>query len=138
MDDRTKIELIDAGWEEAERLNRVVGNLLDISRLESGALHLNMQYGDLEGVIGAVLGRIKSRLEGFNLQVNIPSQLPRVLFDPGLLEQVIYNLLDNAIKYSAVLKEIVISIYQNPEGDINLHSGSGRWDSHHAELDYSI
>ncbi len=89
LDEQTKIELIDAGWEEAERLNRVVGNLLDISRLESGALHLNMQYGDLEGVIGAVLGRIKSRLEGFNLQVNIPSQLPRVLFDPGLLEQVI-------------------------------------------------
>ncbi len=115
MDDRTKFELIDAGWEEAERLNRVVGNLLDISRLESGALHLNLQFGDLEGIIGAVLGRLKSKLEFFDLQVNIPTLLPQVLFDPGLLEQVLYNLLDNAIKYSTTLKEISISIFQNPE-----------------------
>jgi two-component system sensor histidine kinase KdpD len=115
LDEQTKLELIDSGWEEAERLNRVVGNLLDISRLESGALRLNLQYGDLEGITGAVLGRLKNRLEGFDLDVNIPSDLPQVLFDPGLIEQVLYNLMDNAIKFSTHDKAITISISQNAQ-----------------------
>jgi two-component system sensor histidine kinase KdpD len=115
LDEQTRLELIDTGWEEAERLNRVVGNLLDISRLESGALKLNLQYGDLEGIIGSVLGRLKKRLEYFQIQVDIPSDIPQVRFDPGLIEQVLYNLVDNAIKYSANEKFISISISRNPQ-----------------------
>ncbi len=129
LDEQTRLELIDTGWEEAERLNRVVGNLLDISRLESGALKLNLQYGDLEGIIGSVLGRLKKRLEYFQIQVDIPSDIPQVRFDPGLIEQVLYNLVDNAIKYSANEKFISISISRNPQGSAYLHPRSWKRNS---------
>jgi two-component system sensor histidine kinase KdpD len=111
----TRLELLDSGWEEAQRLNRIVGNLLDITRLESGALRLNLQSGDLEGVLGAVLIHMKQRLSDFDLRVAIAPELPPLLFDPGLIEQVFANILDNAIKFSNREKVIEISIFIEEE-----------------------
>lgn len=126
LDDQTRLELIDTGWEEADRLNHVVGNLLDISRLESGALKLNLQYGDLEGVVGAVLRHLKKRLESFKLQVTISADLPQIRFDPGLIEQVLYNLMDNAIKFSTTEKNIQITVKPDVAGVILSLQDQGR------------
>lgn len=87
--------------EEAARLNRFVGNLLDMTRLESGALELNHDWVELEDLIGASLARPAQFLGDHRLTVDIEPRLPMVNVDFVLMEQVLVNLLDNAAKYSA-------------------------------------
>jgi two-component system, OmpR family, sensor histidine kinase KdpD len=110
LDHETRIELIDTGWQEAERLNRLVGNLLDMTRLEAGAIHLNREQGDIEDVIGAALTRMRRRLQDFKLITSIPPERTLVMMDFVLIEQVLVNLLDNAAKYSQSEGEIEIGV----------------------------
>ena len=100
MDHATRLELIATGWEEAERLNRLVGNLLDMTRLEAGAIHLNLQDSDMEDVIGVALMRLRARLAEYTICTEIPDSRPMTQMDSTLIEQVLVNLLDNAAKYS--------------------------------------
>ncbi len=86
--------------EEAERLNRFVGNLLDMTRLESGALELNRDWVELEDLIGAALARPAQFLGQHRLVVEVEPRLPMVSLDFVLMEQVLVNLLDNAARYS--------------------------------------
>jgi len=86
--------------EEAERLNRFIGNLLDMTRLESGSLSPNMEPADLSEVVGAALRRAMSVLHDHEVHVRLAPDLPMVKIDMVLMEQVIFNLLDNAGKYS--------------------------------------
>ncbi|GAP13295.1 osmosensitive K+ channel histidine kinase [Longilinea arvoryzae] len=115
MDHATRLELIDNGWSEAERLNRLVGNLLDMTRLEAGALHLRRSAIDVEEAIGAALDRLHSRLKGIPIETHIPAGLPPVSADALLLEQVLVNLLDNAAKYTEGNGAIGISARALPE-----------------------
>ncbi len=100
LDRATRMELIETGWEEAERLNRLVGNLLDMTRLEAGALRLHRTLIDVEEAVGAALDRLRSRLRAFNIETQIDQNLPPVYADALLFEQVLVNLLDNAAKYT--------------------------------------
>ena len=93
-------ELVESIAEEAGRMNRLVSNLLDMSRLESGALHLNKEWQSIEEVIGAALERLGTRLEGRQVDVKLPPGLGLVPLDDVLVEQVIYNLVENAVKYT--------------------------------------
>ena len=93
-------ELTGAIYEEAERLNRLVTNLLDMTRLESGSLRLNRDWHSMEELVGTALARLRVGLEGRTVRVGIPQDLPLVLVDGLLIEQLLVNLLDNAIKYS--------------------------------------
>ena len=86
--------------EEAERLNRFVGNLLDMTRLESGSLSPKLEAVDLTDVVGTVLRRLSKLLAGHRIDVRIPPEFPLLRSDFLLLEQVLANLLDNAAKYS--------------------------------------
>jgi two-component system, OmpR family, sensor histidine kinase KdpD len=115
MSQETKIELIETGWEEAERMNRLVGNLLDMTRLEAGALRITITEGDIEEVIGSALARMRSRLFDHTVHVNIHPEHLLVRMDPMLIEQVLVNLLDNAVKYSNPGTEI--EILADLEGD---------------------
>jgi two-component system sensor histidine kinase KdpD len=86
--------------EEAERLDRFVGNLLDMSRLEAGALGAKPEALDLFELVDTATKRLSRRLALHKIVADLPTNLPQVRADPLLLEQAIVNLLDNAAKYS--------------------------------------
>ncbi len=86
--------------EEARRLNELLKSLLDITRLQSGSLHVNRDWESLEEVVGSVLRRIEARAGGRHLLTSVPSELPLLHIDAILVEQVLLNLLDNAIKHA--------------------------------------
>jgi two-component system, OmpR family, sensor histidine kinase KdpD len=96
----TQRELLESVHEEADRLNRLVQNLLEMTRLESGAVALTRELHPPEEVIGAALSRMGSRLTGRRVTTRVPPDLPLVPMDDVLVEQVLINLLDNALKYT--------------------------------------
>jgi two-component system sensor histidine kinase KdpD len=100
LNDRTRQGLLESIREEAERLNRLVQNLLEMTRLESGALQLRKEWHPLEEVIGAALGRLSKELADRRVETRVPPDLPLVPIDDVLIEQVLVNLLDNAVKYT--------------------------------------
>ena len=100
LDGDTQRGLLESIREEAERLNRLVQNLLDMTRLEAGALRLRREWHPLEEVVGAALGRLDTRLGARRVLVHMPADLPLVHIDDVLIEQVLINLLDNALKYT--------------------------------------
>jgi two-component system sensor histidine kinase KdpD len=98
--DDARRELLDTAWEEAVRLNRFVGNLLDMTRLEAGALHLKKEPCDLQDLVGCALAALEKRIGSRRIDTDIPDGLPPVRLDMALMTQVLVNLLDNALKYS--------------------------------------
>jgi two-component system, OmpR family, sensor histidine kinase KdpD len=107
----TRHELIQTILDEAERLNRLIRNLLDMTRLESGAITLKKDWLPLEELVGAALNRLEVRLEGHEVRVELPHDLPHVPCDPILVEQAFINLLENAVKYGADPIEISAASY---------------------------
>jgi len=100
LDAQTRQELLESVREEADRLNRLVQNLLEMTRLESGALQLRREWHPLEEVIGAALSRLGKELADRRVDTRVPPDLPLVPIDDVLVEQVLVNLLDNAAKYT--------------------------------------
>jgi two-component system sensor histidine kinase KdpD len=100
LDDENRQSLIVTAREEAERLNRLVGNLLSMTRIESGAIKLNLEPGDIQDVIGTSLEQLGKRVAEHEVKVNIPADFPLIPMDFTLIVQVVVNLLENAIKYS--------------------------------------
>jgi len=97
---RERDELLATLQDEAERLNRFVGNLLDMTRLESGAIDLKLDLVDIAEIVGAALQRAGNVLAHHRIEVEIAPDLPMVRLDSILFEQVLFNLLDNAAKYA--------------------------------------
>jgi two-component system sensor histidine kinase KdpD len=100
LDEATRQELLESIREEADRLNRLVQNLLDITRIESGAVQLRKGWHPVEEVIGAALGRLGKPLGDRRVTTHVPADLSLVPIDAVLIEQVLINLLDNALKYA--------------------------------------
>jgi two-component system sensor histidine kinase KdpD len=100
LDAAARRELLEAIHEEADRLNRLVSNLLDMTRLESGAVQVRKEWHSIEEIVGAALGRLGKRLEGRVVTTRLPRDLPLVPLDGVLMEQVLINLLDNVVKYT--------------------------------------
>lgn len=100
LNEKNRRDLLTTASEEAERLNRFVGNLLDMTRLEAGAVRLNMEPCDVEDLIGCALAALDRRLGDRSVNVRLPPGFPLVYMDMGLMTQVLVNLLDNALKYS--------------------------------------
>jgi two-component system sensor histidine kinase KdpD len=93
-------ELAQIAHEESERLNRWVGNLLQMTRLESGTVQVEKEWQPLEEVVGTTLLRLEKLLADHPLKPDLPVDLPLVLIDGVLIEQVLVNLLENAVKYT--------------------------------------
>jgi two-component system sensor histidine kinase KdpD len=109
LDKAAQDELIGTIQEESERLNRFINNLLDMTRLESGAIVAHAEPTDLADVIGSALRRASAVLALHKVKIEIGPELPMPNLDGVLLEQVIFNLLDNAAKYAPANSEIRVS-----------------------------
>jgi two-component system, OmpR family, sensor histidine kinase KdpD len=118
LDEATRLTLARTGRQEAERLNRLIGNLLDISRIEAGSLQLRIQPCDVEDAIGAALDQLAPELDAQATElaageagplldvderpvfIEVPAELPPVPMDLALIVQALSNVVDNAVKYS--------------------------------------
>ena len=100
LTEEARRELLQSAQEEAQRLHRLVSNLLDITRLESGSLDLRTEWTPVEEVIGSALNRRELAAEAHRVRVALAEDLPLVAMDGVLMEQLLLNLLDNALKYS--------------------------------------
>ena len=108
-------DLIYTAWEQALRLNRLVGNLLDMTRLESGAMRVVCQPYDVQELVGATLAQMPNRLHGRSVKRAIPDALPPVSIDLTLMMQALMNLVDNAVKYAPADELIEIEAYQEQQ-----------------------
>jgi len=108
LSSQARQELLETASDEAERLNRFVGNLLDMTRLEAGAMRLKIEPSDVQELIGCALSAMESRLGARDVSVKLPPGLTLVPLDMVLMTQVLVNLLDNANKYSSAASNIEI------------------------------
>jgi two-component system sensor histidine kinase KdpD len=108
-------DLAETIHEEALRLNRLVRNLLDMTRLASGAIKVAKEWQAIEGVIGAALGRVEEALRDRTVDVRLPPDLPLVPIDGVLVEQLLINLLENAAKYTPPGSPIELSAHQEKD-----------------------
>jgi two-component system sensor histidine kinase KdpD len=108
-DEDTQRDFLQGIYDEAKRLNRLVSNLLDISRIEGGALHPEKDWYSVEEVVHTVVQRLEPRLAGNTLTVDVEPNLPLALFDYTEIDQVLTNLVENALKYTPSGSSIRIS-----------------------------
>jgi two-component system sensor histidine kinase KdpD len=104
-------EMAQTILEESRRMSRLVTNLLDMVRVESGALAVHKAWQPLEEALGVALLRLEDRLSGHPVETSLPPDLPLVPIDELLLEQVFINLLENAVKYSTPGSHIAVEAW---------------------------
>ena len=104
-------ELLQAICDETDRLNRLVSNVLEMTRLESGALRVAKEWQPLEEVVGAALTRLEAQLHNRPLSTHLPPDLPLVPLDSVLVEHVLINLLDNTLNYTPPESPIALSAW---------------------------
>lgn len=114
FDEQTRQELTETIQEESTRLSQLVENLLYMTRLESGATKVRKEWQPLDEVIGSAIARVRQSSPDADLQASIPSDSPQVPIDGVLIEQVLINLIDNAIRYGG------------PSGKIEIRATAGR------------
>lgn len=109
-------EFLSAIEQEAERLNRLVGNLLDLSRIEAGTLKPEMGWYDLASLVEEVTGRLRFLTASHRVTLDVPTDLQPVQFDYVEIDQVLTNLVENAIKYTPPGSEIAIHVTRTNDG----------------------
>jgi two-component system sensor histidine kinase KdpD len=102
LSDAEKRDLLATVIDESERLNRFIANLLDMTKLESGAIVPNTAPHDIGEIVGSALRRAAKILVRHKVSLQLAADLPMLELDAVLFEQVLFNLLDNAAKYAAV------------------------------------
>ncbi len=108
-DNATQNALLQGIDEECDRLNRLVSNLLDVSRIEGGVVHLERDWYSIQEVIHTVLRRLRPALTYHPLEVDVPENLPLLLLDFVRIDQVVTNLLENAARHTPSGTPVVIS-----------------------------
>jgi two-component system sensor histidine kinase KdpD len=109
LNDNARHELSQAIYDEAIRMSGLANNLLDMARLQAGAIVLNRLWQPLEEVVGGALAGLNSRLDNHPVSIKLPKDLPLVEIDALLIERVLVNLLENAVKYTPLATPIEIS-----------------------------
>jgi two-component system sensor histidine kinase KdpD len=116
FDEETRGELLSTALEEAERLNRFVANLLDMTRLDAGAVAPKRASVDAGELIGAAVRRAQRLLARHRVELDIASDLPPLSLDFVLMEQALFNVLDNAAKYAPEGTTVTVSAAREGEG----------------------
>jgi two-component system, OmpR family, sensor histidine kinase KdpD len=116
LDAARRDELAETICEESVRLERLVGNLLDMTRLASGALEVKREWVPVEELVGGALTRLDDALSGREVKTNVAAGLPLLSVDPVLFEQVLVNLVENAINHTPTGTPIEIGARARPEG----------------------
>lgn len=115
LPDEDRTDLLATVIDESERLNRFIANLLDMTKIESGAMEPNAAPVDLAEIVGSALRRAAKITAGHHVETDLPATLPMLRLDPVLFEQVLFNLLDNAAKYAP--EDSLITIAARHIGD---------------------
>lgn len=113
-DSQTRQELLQTIYDESHRLSRLVDNLLQMTRIESGGIQVQKQWQVLEEIVGSALQRYSQALTGRTVVVEIPVDMPLIQADGLLLEQVFINLLENVLKYTPSTAKLEIRARQQP------------------------
>jgi two-component system sensor histidine kinase KdpD len=108
MSEADRREMAETIENEADELNKLVGNLLDMSRLNAGAFQLNWELNSLEEVIGDIASRVWQLTKQERIQIHFPDDMPFIRFDYGLMLQAFSNLVDNALRYEPPDRQIEI------------------------------
>lgn len=118
FDQDTNMHLFVEINKASERLNRLIDNLLNMSRLESGMITPKLDWHDVHDLVNKVVEVLKNELEKFNLEVSIPDEMPLIKIDFGLMEHVLHNLVLNATQYSKPGTTIRIKMYYDHQSFI--------------------
>ncbi len=113
--DAEKADLLTTIIEESERLNRFIANLLDMTKLESGAITPNVALHDLGEIVGSALRRAGRILSRHRIELELAPDLPMLELDAVLFEQALFNLLDNAAKYAPTETTVRIQGWRSGE-----------------------
>lgn len=115
LDEDARQELLSTVIDESERLNRFIANLLDMTRIGSGAMEPNYAWHYAGDIVGSALARAGKIISHHKIEVRIPHTLPMLRVDPVLFEQVLFNLIDNAAKYAP--EDTLIEISGRQDGN---------------------
>lgn len=116
----TRIDLIGSICDEAERLERLVANLLDMTRLESGSLALKRDWVPLDELVGGAWSRLESKLVDHPFKVTIPSEVPLIFVDPVSFGQIFVNLFENVSKYTPAETSIDVTASKAPNDRVEI------------------
>jgi K+-sensing histidine kinase KdpD len=116
VDEPTRRELVEAICEEAERMDRLVKNLLDMTRLASGAVSAQRDWIPVDELVGAALSRTEGKLSRHHVRTEIPVSPALVSVDPILVEQLLVNLLENAARHTPPGTEVLVRAEGGPGG----------------------
>lgn len=120
LDPESRLEMMEVIDEESDRLNRFIGGLIDLARIEGGEFHLRRRWGVVDEIISTALARAEPFTRGRQIAVEIESDLPVVSVDERAVSEVVYTLVDNAVKYSPGSGKIHISAGRSLDGMIRL------------------
>lgn len=120
LDAESRSEMLEIIDQESDRLNRFISDLIDLARIEAGELRLRRRWGAVDEIISTALTRANSLTTNHHVNIAAENELPVVLVDANAVSEVVYTLIDNAVKYSPRGSSIVITARRGPEGMVTM------------------
>jgi K+-sensing histidine kinase KdpD len=120
LNDEDRLEMLEVIEEEADRLNKFAENLIELARIEAGELQLQPRWGAVNEIISAALERAEPLTGNHKIEILLEDNLPDVQVDGRAVAQVIYTLIDNAVKYSPAGNYIHVSAFSEDGGRVRL------------------